>query len=445
MTGPSSALLTDFYQLSMAQAYFELGMQQAATFELFVRRLPTSRGFLVFAGAEQAIELAERFRFAPAELDYLSGLGRFSRRFLRYLEELRFSGSIAAMAEGTIFFGEEPVVRVSAPIIEAQLLETRLMNICHFQTLIASKAARCVIAAGGRELVDFGLRRAHEADAGVFAARAAFIAGFGATANVEAGRRFGIPLSGTMAHSFIQAHDQEEDAFRNFLSVSEAPTAVLVDTYDTARGVERAMCAARRLESGGRARRLAAVRIDSGDLAAQARLTRSQLDRGGFGDVKIILSGGLDECQIEDLMRAGVPVDAFGVGTALDTSADAPSLDMAYKLQSYAGKPRRKRSAGKATWPGIKQVYRQQDELGPRDYVALEGECESGTALVVPRIDHGRRLAPLPALSEIRDHCRRELAALPASMRALHVTDPARVEISAGIRALAQRLDAAEP
>ncbi|HET7198296.1 MAG TPA: nicotinate phosphoribosyltransferase, partial [Burkholderiales bacterium] len=342
------ALLTDFYELTMAQAYFESGMNDTAVFELFVRRLPKTRQFLVAAGLEQAVDYLEQLRFEDEDLVYLSSLDRFSARFLDHLGTVRFTGAVHAMPEGTPCFADEPVLRLTAPLLEAQLLESRLLNIVHFQTTIASKAARCVIAARGRQLVDFGMRRAHEAGAGLLAARAAYLAGFDATATVAAGQRFGIPLSGTMAHSFIEAHASEQAAFREFIRSRGEPTTLLVDTYDTDRAVQRVISLLDELKAPS----VRAIRIDSGDLAAQAGRARAVLDAHGYPDVQIVLSGGLDEHQIEELLSAGVPVDAFGVGTALDVSSDAPALDMAYKLEEYAGQPRRKSSPGKATWPG---------------------------------------------------------------------------------------------
>ncbi|HEY1873576.1 MAG TPA: nicotinate phosphoribosyltransferase, partial [Steroidobacteraceae bacterium] len=251
MQSVGEALLTDLYQLTMGQAYFALGMQDNAVFELFVRRLPETRRFLLAAGLEQALEHIEDLRFSEDDIAFLATLGRFRRDFLEYLRSVRFTGAVHAMPEGTPFFANEPIVRVSAPILEAQLLESRLINIVHFQTMIASKAARCVIAARGTQLIDFGMRRAHEADAAVFAARAAYLAGFDATATVEAGRRFGIPLSGTLAHSFIEAHDREEQAFRSFVLTSPEPTTLLIDTYDSARGLQRVIALARELAQSG--------------------------------------------------------------------------------------------------------------------------------------------------------------------------------------------------
>jgi nicotinate phosphoribosyltransferase len=441
----AGALLTDLYQLTMGQAYFKLGMNDTATFELFVRRLPSSRGFLVAAGLAQAMEYLEHLRFSAEELDFLAGLEAFDKPFLNELARLRFTGDVHAMAEGTAFYADEPILRITAPILEAQLVESRILNIIHFQTLIASKAARCVLAADGRQLVDFGLRRAHEADAGLYAARAAYLAGFDATATVEAGRRFGIALSGTVAHSFIEAHAREDEAFRNFVMSQSGTTSLLIDTYDTERAAHRVVHLAHELAARGDARRIDAVRIDSGDLAVQARQVRAILDEHGCPEIRIVLSGGLDECAIQQLVQSGVPVDVFGVGTALDVSADAPALDMAYKLQAYAGSPRRKRSPGKATWPGVKQVFRKR---GPRheawgDEIVLDGEGAGGQALLEPVMSQGRRLTPPAALADIREHCSRELSSLPAELRSLREGQtPYPVRISEAIRSLAAQVDA---
>jgi nicotinate phosphoribosyltransferase len=409
------ALLTDLYQLTMAQAYFAEDMRETAVFELFVRRLPPERRFLIAAGLERALEFAGALRFTPADLRFLAARGSFTPPFLDYLRTFRFTGTVHAMPEGSPFFAEEPILRVTAPIIEAQLLESRIINIIHFQTLIASKAARCVIAARGRRLLDFGMRRAHEGDAGLFAARAAYLAGFDATATVEAGRRWGIPISGTVAHSYIEAHDDEEQAFRNFVASRPAGTTLLIDTYDTARAAEKVARLQRELRAQGSRHGVESVRIDSGDLGAQAREVRRIFDRQDCHDVRIALSGGLDEHQIAALVCADVPVDAFGVGTSLDVSADVPALDMAYKLQMYAGRPRRKRSPGKATWPGAKQVVREYgtDGIAVGDRVVLDGETVEGVPLLAEVMRNGRVVCGSPPLELIRNECARHIRALP--------------------------------
>jgi len=440
----STVLMTDLYELTMAQAYFALDMRETAVFELFVRRLPRQRRFLLVAGLEQALDYLETLRFRPEDVEFLASIQIFPESFLEHLASVRFTGSVHAMPEGTPVFANEPILRVTAPILEAQLVESRLMNIVHMQTLIASKAARCVLAAGGRRLVDFGMRRAHGAEAALFAARAAFLAGFDATATVEAGRVYGIPLSGTLAHSFIEAHDHEDEAFRNFVTARGRRTSLLIDTYDSEKAAQRIVDLARELQASGSPARVQGVRIDSGDLAAQALAVRRILDAGGCADVEIILSGSLDEHRIEAMLAAGTPVDAFGIGTRLDVSSDAPSLDMAYKLQEYAGLPRRKRSAGKQTWPGRKQVFRQRNADGEPvgDYVALIDESAEGEPLLEEVMRDGRRTGRSPTLGEIRERVRWELAHLPASMKSLEEGDPGYpVRISPRIEALAASVD----
>jgi nicotinate phosphoribosyltransferase len=437
------ALLTDLYQLTMLQAYLDEGLAGEAQFELFVRKLPPGRNFLVAAGLEQALEFLETLAFAPAEIDWLRGQG-FPPRLLDHLRALRFTGDVAAMPEGTCFFTDEPILRVTAPLPQAQLVESRLLNIVHFQTLIASKAARVVLAAPGRTLVDFGLRRAHGAEAGLFAARAAYIAGFTGTATAEAGMRWGIPVFGTMAHSFIQAHPSEPAAFLAFARARPQRPTLLVDTYNTEAAVAKLIdlvpaLAAQGIRPGG-------VRLDSGDLAAHAKAVRAMLDAAGLRDLTVFASGNLDEERIAALLAAGAPIDGFGVGTALDTSSDAPALDAVYKLQSYAGVARRKRSEGKATWPGAKQVWRRRDGAGTMagDTVQLVGLPGTGEALLQPCMKAGRRVGEPPPLAAIRAHAAAQLRALPAGLRGLGPPSTAYpVEISREIVELARALDAA--
>lgn len=446
MSATASALLTDLYQLTMAHAYFKLGMRDTAVFELFVRRLPQTRRFLLAAGLEQVAEYLESLRFTAADLEFLASMKIFPADFLEHLSSVRFTGSLHAMPEGTPFFANEPILRVTAPILEAQLVESRLLNLAHFQSLIASKAVRCVLAARSRRLVDFGMRRAHGAEAAILAARAAFLAGFDATATVEAGRQFGIPLSGTMAHSFIEAHEREADAFRNFIGARGRRTALLIDTYDTERAAQRAVALSRELEATQGPGCVQGVRIDSGDLAAQAIAVRRILDSQGCRDVQIILSGSLDEYRIETLLAADTPVDAFGIGTSLDVSADAPALDMAYKLEEYAGRARRKRSTGKQTWPGRKQVFREHDAHGTMtgDCIALADESMPGAPLLREVMRNGRRVGELPQLPAIREYCRGQITELSAALRTLEEGESDyRVRISPGLEALAARMDAA--
>jgi nicotinate phosphoribosyltransferase len=444
MSRAESALLTDLYQLTMARAYHQLGMQETAVFEVFVRALPAARGFLIAAGLDQVIAYLETLHFTPADLEFLAGLNLFPGDFLDYLGTVRFTGTIHAMPEGTPYFANEPVLRVTAPILEAQLVESRIVNLLHFQSVIASKAARCVCAARGRRVVDFGMRRAHGAEAAIFAARAAYLAGFDATATVEAGHLFGIPLSGTMAHSFIQAHDSEEEALRRFVGAGGRATTVLIDTYDTERAALRVATLARELKASRAPGQIQAVRIDSGNLTAEACAVRRILDAQQCPEIDIILSGGLDEIQIDTLLVAGTPVDGFGIGTRLDCSEDAPSLDMVYKLQEYAGKPRRKRSRGKETWPGTKQVFRERDASGTftRDSIALADETPSGDPLLQEILRRGQRVASLPSLAESREHCRRSLMQLPDELRELSDARPVYpIMVSDRVRALAHRVD----
>ena len=457
-----SALLTDLYQLTMLQTYLEEDLQGSATFELFVRRLPPGRNFLVAAGLEQALDYLESLAFEEAEIAWLEAQGGFSRQLLDHLRHLRFEGEVHALPEGTVCFANEPLLRVTAPLPQAQLVESRLLNLVHFQTLIASKAARVVLAAAGRRVVDFGLRRAHGAEAAVLAARAGYLAGLDGTATAEAGLRFGLPVFGTMAHSYVQSHASESQAFLAFARARPQRPTLLVDTYDTDRAVARIVELAPALRAEGI--EIGGVRIDSGDLVAQSRAARARLDAGGLARATILVSGNLDEWRIEELLAAGAPIDAFGVGTALVTSADAPALDAVYKLQCYAGLPRRKRSGGKATWPGIKQVVRHWGPDGRmlRDRVQLvheprvaagSGEPTAARAaspaarldepLLQPCMRAGRRLAGQPTLAQARQHCAAQLQALPAVLRGLApAAQPYEVLLSEGLVALAAELDA---
>jgi nicotinate phosphoribosyltransferase len=439
----SSALLTDLYQLTMLHAYYVHRMNGVAVFELFVRRLPNGRNFLIAAGLEQALSYLENVRFSNDELEWMRGSDRFGSDFVEHLAALRFTGDVYAMREGTVFFPQEPVLRVVAPLPEAQLVETRLMNLIHFQLMIASKAARSVLVAPDKLLVDFGLRRAHGAEAGLLAARAAYIAGFSGTATVLAAAEYGIPLYGTMAHSFVQAHDDETDAFEHFLEVYPQGSTLLIDTYDTEEGARKIVRLAKNLAHRGL--RIAALRLDSGDLAGLARSVREILDQGGLDEVKIFASGNLEENRIAELVAGGAPIDGFGLGTSLVTSADAPALDTVYKLQEYGGKPRRKRSAGKATWPGRKQVFRNYDEAGRIKYDVVSTETDStqkGEPLLVRVMTHGRRVGDPEALSAIRARSARELERLPVKLRTLAACDtPYSVQIAATLHKLAEDAD----
>jgi nicotinate phosphoribosyltransferase len=442
---PPLPLLTDLYELTMAQAYLHEGLQGEAVFELFVRTLPQSRRFLVAAGLEQALQYLESFRFTEADVETLRKLGTFSAEFLAALSVLRFSGSLRALAEGTPFFAGEPLLQVTAPIIEAQLVESRLLNLLHFQTVIASKAARFTLASGGRPLIDFGMRRAYGAEAALLGARAAYLAGFDGTATVEAGARFGIALSGTMAHSYVEAHDDEESAFRQFLAAQPLATTLLIDTYDTERGARRVAQLVLERRRQGAPDGVAAVRIDSGDLAGEARTVRRILDEADCGKLQIVLSGGLDERRVQSLVRSGTPVDAFGIGTSLAVPEDAPSLDAAYKLVEYAGQPRRKRSPGKETLPGRKQVFRRRaaDGAWSGDWLALEDEAIEGEPLLQEVMRHGRRIDGPLALEASRDHCRGQLRQMPESLRTLEDREgDYPVTVSERLQALVAAMDA---
>ena len=436
----SSPLLTDLYEFTMLESYLECGMEETAVFEFFVRKLPPGRNFLVAAGLAQVLEFLENLKFSPEELDWLSK--RFPPSVIAYLEQFRFSGDVHAMPEGTLFFPDQPILRVTAPLPQAQLIESRIMNLLHFESLIASKAARSVLAAPNKLLVDFGLRRAHGAEAGLLAARASYLAGFSGTATVLAGMLYDIPLFGTMAHSFVQAHADETAAFEHFARSHPANAILLIDTYDTEAAAAKVVGLAHKLREDGI--HIKGVRLDSGDLAAHARCVRRILNDGGMEQATIFASGNLDEYRLHELLASGAPIDGFGVGTALDTSSDAPSLDCAYKLQEYAGKPRRKRSEGKATWPGRKQVYRNFDPAGRMlgDTVALEqGDAQEGRPLLQPVMRGGRRIADKTSLAALRQQTLAGYAALPQAMAGLETAPAYPVTISAALRELAGQID----
>lgn len=441
LTDETLGLATDLYQLTMTAAAIENGLVDArATFELFVRRLPESRSFLVTAGLEQALAYLERLRFPGGAIDALRRLPLFRGmrpKFFEYLRSFRFTGEVHALPEGTLAFPQEPLLRVTASFPEAQLAETYLLATVGFQTLVATKAARIVQAAGDRGVIDFGTRRAHGPLAGLWAARAACIGGCAATSNVLAGCELGIPLAGTLAHSFILAFDREEEAFRAFARTFPDHAVLLLDTYDT-------LAAAR--TGVGLGVPLRGVRLDSGDLAALARDVRRILDQGGFRDAKIYASNDLNEERIEDLLAAGAPIDAFGVGTEMATSKDAPALGVVYKLVEIArggrALPRMKRSADKATLPGRKQVFRTQDGAGrfTGDTIGRAEEALPGTPLLEPVADGGRVLHALPDVHAIQARAKDQLRRLPEPHRRLRGAEPYPVRISEGLRRLAEEL-----
>jgi len=437
----TSPLLTDLYELNMIQAYLDRGEDGEAVFEFFVRRLPARRSFLLAAGLDDALDYLETLQFSTAEIDWLKSTGRFRNNLLDYLSRFRFTGDVHAIPEGTVCFANEPLIRITAPLPQAQLVETRLINILHFQTLIASKAVRMVLAAPGKILSDFGLRTAHGAEAGLYSARASYLAGFAGAANVLAGERYGVPIVGTMAHSFVQVHDDEMTAFENFARARPQDVILLIDTYDTEQGARKVVELAPRLQADGIAIR--GVRIDSGDLTAMAKKVRRILDDGGLRDVIILVSGGVNEDVLQTMKKAGAPIDGFGIGVNLAASVDVPALDCAYKLQEYAGKPKRKLSEGKATWPGRKQVWRAYDADGRMrgDILSLESDNQPGEALVVPVMRAGKRIAPVPTLAQIRERAARDLARLPEALQKLEPGATYPVKVADALIALAKEAD----
>lgn len=435
-----SLLLTDLYQLTMLEAYLEQGCTETAAFEFFVRKLPERRGFLMAAGLEQALDFLETVRASDLDLAWLRRTGRFKARTIDWLAQFRFAGDVDAMPEGTVFFSSEPILRVVAPLPMAQLVESRLMNILHFQSLVASKAARMVLAARGKRLVDFGLRRAHGAEAGLMAARASYVAGFDATATALAGMLWDIPVSGTMAHAFVQAFDDEAAAFEAFARARPEGLTLLIDTYDTEAAARKVVALAPRLAQSGI--RIQGVRLDSGDLVALSRSVRRILDGGGLGDVTIFASGGLDEDDILEFARDGAPIDGFGIGTSLTTSSDVPALDCAYKLEEYASVARRKLSAGKTTWPGRKQVWRKYGPDGrmARDILSTTDDVREGEPLLQPMMRAGRRILPSPTLPEIRARADSNLSLMPEPLRNLHPhIHP--IEVGDGLIRLTEEVD----
>ncbi|MDW8033034.1 MAG: nicotinate phosphoribosyltransferase, partial [Aquificaceae bacterium] len=421
---PSTALLTDLYELTMAQAYLEAGKRGRAVFSLFVRKLPENRNFLVSCGLEPLLEHLQSFRFTKEDLKYLKSLNLFKGWFLDYLEAYEFRADLYAIGEGRIVFHNEPLVQVEGPLPEVQLLETLVINLMHYNTLLASKSARCYIASRGRTLVDFGLRRAHGFDAGLYGARASYITGFAGTSNLLAGKRYSLPVFGTMAHSFVMVFEEEKEAFRSFARSFPDKTVLLIDTYDTLQGAKRAL---ELLKEGVR---VVGVRIDSGDVERLSREVRALFDREGFRDVKIVVSGGLEERDIDLWLSTGAPIDIFGVGTKLLTSADAPYLDIAYKLVEYEGKPKFKLSPGKETFPYKRQVIRHY-EGGFMSFDLVVPYKEGG--LVELLCKEGKLLRPLPSLKEIREVFMEELSKLPPELKSLEKVAEYKVILSENV------------
>ncbi len=439
----SHPLTVDLYELTMADSYLRRGRNEPAVFDLFVRPPVPGRRFLVAAGVEAALDYLERLRFGEEDLAYLRSLGVFSEAFLDYLAGFRFTGEVWAVREGELVFPGEPILYVRAPRIEAQIVETYLLNVVNFHTLIASKAARVRLAAGfDASVVDFSPRRDHGPEAALGVAYASYLAGLDGTSNVEAGRLLGLPVVGTMAHAYVMSFPSELEAFRAFAADHPAPV-LLIDTYDTLEGARRALEVARELRAEGRA--LAGVRIDSGDLPTLTRRVRRVFDEAGFPEVKILISGDLDEYRIQAFLAAGGVADGYGVGTRLGTSYDLPALGGVYKLVEDAAGPQLKKSPGKRTWPGRKQVWRRWGEDAVRDVLGLADEEASGEPLLAPRMREGRRLAAPEPLAAARERVRGWLARLPEDLRVI-AADPKPdypVEISSGLSALVRRLERA--
>ena len=431
-----TAMCTDFYELTMLHGYFKEGMKDRAAFELFLHKFPPHRNVLIAAGLAQALDFLEGFHFTDDECRWLEETGYFDKDFIEYLHGIKFTGDVYALPEGTIFFNREPIIRVEAPLPEAQIVETRLINLINFQTMIASKAVRSRIAAPGKLLVDFGLRRSHGSEAGLLAARACCLAGFDGTSNVAASRQFDLPFYGTMAHSYIMAHDDETEAFMHFADAQPDNIVLLIDTYDTEAGAAKVVEVADRLK--GFDKTVRAVRLDSGDLADHSRRVRKILDEGGHPEIGIFASSSLDEYALDSICGEEAPIDGFGIGTRMIVSEDAPYLDCAYKLQEYAGKARYKRSEGKVTLPGRRQVFRNRDGEGKFDYdiIGLADEQETGEPLLVKVMEQGRRIDVTEPWQSIRDRVKSGLSQLPEMFLSLKGKAEAPVRISDAIEAL---------
>ncbi|MHB8383361.1 MAG: nicotinate phosphoribosyltransferase [Candidatus Binataceae bacterium] len=442
------ALCTDLYELTVSAAFFDHGMNEDAAFELALRRMPPNRGYMIAAGAERLLEALEAYHFDAAAIAYLDSLKVFKPAFLDYLANFRFTGAVRALAEGGIFFAGEPILEIHAPLIEGQIIETLVLNQLGFAAMAATKAARCVGAARGRRVIDFGARRAQGADATLIAARSSYLAGFAGTASVLAGRRYGIPVFGTMSHSFVMAHEQERAAFDNFAASFSAPATILVDTYDTIRGIENAAALGVKLRESGA--KLSGIRLDSGNLSVLAFRARKILDQHGLRETAIFASGNLDEYKIEELLVARAPIDGFGVGTALAVSDDAPAGDFTYKLVEYRGQPRLKLSAGKVSTPGRKQVFRACSGTG--EYIGdLVGAIDESPAIaarvmkispaqIIPmletQMERGVRRMPRPELNDSRTRVAAALEKLDPRSRMLRKPSEYSVRTSAAINAM---------
>ena len=439
----ANALSTDLYEITMAAGYVEAGLTDCASFELTVRSLPSHRSYLIAAGLEPALEYLEKFSFTANEIKYLRGLGTFKNVQAKFFDEtlpsLRFTGEVWAMPEGTPVFPHEPLLRVTAPLVEAQLVETALLSTISFQTSVASRAARIVAAAGGRPVFEFGARRAHGTEAGVLAARGAYVGGCGGTSMVVAGARYGLPVTGTMAHSWVMCFETETEAYERYMALYGSQAVLLIDTYDAATAVDRIVRA--RLRPG-------AVRIDSGDLLLESRLVRSRLDATGLAETKIVVSGDLDEYRIAALVSADAPIDGFGVGNALSTASDAPALGAVYKLveleRDGQTRPTLKLSEGKITYPGRKQVVRVPGESGSYSYdvigLADEDPSGAGHALLERVMVDGRRARRRPELESLQRRTHSELQRLPEDIRDMQQSEQYSVRVSQTLQDLLAEL-----
>ena len=436
MNADEPGMLTDLYQLTMAQSYFQQGMSAPAIFSLFIREYPPNRAYFVSAGLEDVLKYLEGWQFPKQSVDYLRSTGIFAADFLDYLTGVRFTGELRAVPEGRMVFADEPFLEVMAPIIEAQIVETLLINQINLQSLVATKASRCVWAAGARPVVDFSLRRTHGVDAGMKVARASYITGCQATSNVLAGKAYGVPISGTMAHSFVSSQADELEAFRAFAGSFPDRCTLLIDTYDTIEGSRKAAVVGKEMEARGQ--RLSGVRLDSGALDSLSRQVRDVLDRAGLDYVNIAASGGLDEFEIEELVSLGAPIDGFGVGTKMGVSADAPWTDMAYKLVRYDGRPVTKLSPGKGYLPGEKQVFRTKGSgTFSGDVIALKDESVAGGEPVLQKVmEAGKTIKAMPGLEEIRSRFKEEFSCLEDRFKALRDPPLYPVSLSPGLREL---------
>ncbi len=433
-------LFTDLYELTMAASYYEHQVTANATFSLFIRKYPPKRSFFVAAGLADALDELEDFHFSEKDIKYLKKTGLFSEDFISYLKQLRFSGHIHAMPEGSIFFVDEPVLEVTAPVIEAQMIETFLLNTISFQTMIASKAARCIHVANGRPLIDFSLRRTQGQDAGIKVARSTYIAGFAATSNVLAGQIYDIPISGTMAHSYISTFENEVDAFYAFSKTFPKKSVLLIDTYDTVEGAHNAVKVAKEMKKKGES--LIGVRLDSGDMAELSKKVRRIFDDAGLFDVKIFASSGFDEFKIADVIERGAKIDAFGVGTKVGVSADAPYFDIVYKLVRYKDRDVRKLSPGKITLAGKKQVFRKSDKQGRyvEDIIGLRDDIiDKGEPLLEKVMENGKQVRPHPSLQAVQERFKKNFSCLDEKYKTIHENVPYPVKLSKRLKELQKR------